>query len=66
MEHLPIVPVVLPLAAGALMLLLDERRHALKAGIGTGPPKQSATRTTSRSYTQRSKIYKISTTKSVK
>jgi multicomponent K+:H+ antiporter subunit D len=33
-EHLVIVPVVLPLAAGALMLLVDERRHALKAGIG--------------------------------
>jgi multicomponent K+:H+ antiporter subunit D len=31
MNHLVIVPVVLPLAAGALMLLLDERRHALKA-----------------------------------
>ena len=35
-EHLIIVPVVLPLAAGALMLLVDERRHALKAGIGLG------------------------------
>ena len=33
-EHLVIAPVVLPLAAGALMLLVDERRHALKAGIG--------------------------------
>lgn len=31
--HLPIVPVVLPLAAGALMLLLDERRERLKAAI---------------------------------
>ena len=33
-DHLPIVPVVLPLVAGALTLLLDERRIALKAGIG--------------------------------
>ena len=32
-NHLVIVPVVLPLAAGGLMLLLDERRHALKAAI---------------------------------
>jgi multicomponent K+:H+ antiporter subunit D len=31
--HLVIVPVVLPLAAGALMLLFDERRRRLKAGI---------------------------------
>ena len=31
--HLPVVPVVLPLAAGALMLLLDERRERLKAAI---------------------------------
>ena len=31
--HLPIVPIVLPLAAGALMLLLDERRERLKAAI---------------------------------
>jgi multicomponent K+:H+ antiporter subunit D len=29
--HLVVLPVVLPLAVGALMLLLDERRHALKA-----------------------------------
>ena len=33
-NHLPVLPVVLPLAAGALMLVLDERRNALKAGIG--------------------------------
>jgi multicomponent K+:H+ antiporter subunit D len=33
-EHLVIVPIVLPLAAGAAMLLLDERRLALKAAIG--------------------------------
>lgn len=31
--HLVIAPVVLPLAAGALMLFLDERRHALKAAL---------------------------------
>jgi multicomponent K+:H+ antiporter subunit D len=32
-DHLPIVPVVLPLATGALMLLIDERRHAIKGLI---------------------------------
>ena len=32
-SHLVIVPVVLPLAAGALILLVDERRHGLKAAI---------------------------------
>ena len=32
-EHLMIVPLVLPLVAGALMLLLSERRRTLKAGI---------------------------------
>ena len=32
-EHLIAVPVVLPLASGALMLLLDEQRRALKAAI---------------------------------
>jgi multicomponent K+:H+ antiporter subunit D len=31
--HLPIVPIALPLFAGALMLLLDERRQALKAAV---------------------------------
>ena len=30
-EHLVIAPIVLPLAFGALLLLLDERRHAAKA-----------------------------------
>ena len=30
-EHLVIAPIVLPLAAGALLLLFDERRHRLKA-----------------------------------
>ena len=30
-EHLAIVPIVLPLAFGAMLLLLDERRHATKA-----------------------------------
>jgi multicomponent K+:H+ antiporter subunit D len=33
-EHLVVVPVLLPLAAGAGMLLLDEQRVWLKAGIG--------------------------------
>jgi multicomponent K+:H+ antiporter subunit D len=32
-EHLVVIPVVLPLAAGALMLLFDERRHRLKAAL---------------------------------
>jgi multicomponent K+:H+ antiporter subunit D len=32
-EHLVIVPIALPLAAGALMLVFDDRRHALKAAI---------------------------------
>lgn len=32
-DHLVIVPVILPLAAGAGMLLIDERRHRLKAAI---------------------------------
>ncbi len=32
-EHLAIVPIVLPLVAGATMLFLDERRLALKASI---------------------------------
>ena len=31
--HLIIVPVVLPLVTGALLLLLDERRHTLKATV---------------------------------
>jgi multicomponent K+:H+ antiporter subunit D len=33
-EHLVVAPVVLPLAVAALMLLLDERRYKLKAGLG--------------------------------
>ena len=32
-QHLVIAPVVLPLATGALLLLFDERRHALKAVV---------------------------------
>ena len=32
-EHLLILPILLPLFAGAVLLLFDERRHALKAGI---------------------------------
>ena len=32
-EHLMIAPVVLPLVAGAVMLLFDERRRKLKAGL---------------------------------
>jgi len=33
LDHLVALPVALPLAAAALMLLVDERRHALKAVI---------------------------------
>jgi len=33
-DHLPILPIVLPLAAGALMLVIEERRVAIKAAIG--------------------------------
>jgi multicomponent K+:H+ antiporter subunit D len=32
-DHLAIVPIVLPLAAGAAMLMIDEGRHTLKATI---------------------------------
>ena len=32
-DHLPILPIVVPLAAGAIMLVLEERRVALKAAI---------------------------------
>jgi len=32
-DNLVILPIVLPLVAGALLLLIDERRHALKAAI---------------------------------
>ncbi|HZQ60487.1 MAG TPA: monovalent cation/H+ antiporter subunit D [Casimicrobiaceae bacterium] len=35
-DHLVIVPVVLPLAAGAIMLVIDERRLAVKAAISIG------------------------------
>ena len=35
-EHLVIAPVVLPLVAGALLLLIDERRHAAKAALSLG------------------------------
>jgi len=33
-DHLIIVPIVLPLVCGAVMLLLDERRRTIKGGIG--------------------------------
>jgi multicomponent K+:H+ antiporter subunit D len=36
LHHLTIVPIVLPLVAGALMVLFDERRHALKATVSLG------------------------------
>ena len=32
--HVPVLPIVLPLAVAALMLLLDERRRIFKAGLG--------------------------------
>jgi multicomponent K+:H+ antiporter subunit D len=35
-DHLAILPIVLPLAAGAVMLIVDERRLGLKAAIGIG------------------------------
>ena len=34
--HLPVVPIVLPLAAGAVVLLIGERRHAWKAAVSAG------------------------------
>lgn len=34
-DHLVIVPILLPLITGALLLLFDERRHVLKAVIST-------------------------------
>ncbi|KLK89539.1 monovalent cation/H+ antiporter subunit D [Microvirga vignae] len=34
LDHLIIVPILLPLVSGAVMLLLAERRRALKGGIG--------------------------------
>ena len=33
LDHLVILPIVVPLAAGALMVMLDERRRPLKIGI---------------------------------
>lgn len=33
-DHMIVVPILLPLVSGALMLLFDERRRGLKAGIG--------------------------------
>jgi multicomponent K+:H+ antiporter subunit D len=35
-DHLLILPIVLPLVAGAAMLLIGERRHSLKAAINVG------------------------------
>src|SRR4051812_9699343 len=35
-DHLAVLPIVLPLAAGAVTLMLDERRIALKAAIAIG------------------------------
>ncbi len=34
MDHLTIAPIVLPLLAGAVMMLIDERRRTLKAMLG--------------------------------
>ncbi|MCM8737531.1 monovalent cation/H+ antiporter subunit D [Azospirillum sp. A1-3] len=34
MDHLTIAPIIIPLLAGALMMLIDERRRTLKAAIG--------------------------------
>jgi len=36
MEHLVVAPIVLPLAVGAALLLVDERRHRAKAVISLG------------------------------
>jgi len=35
-QHLLIAPILLPLAAGAALLLIEERRHTLKAGLNIG------------------------------
>jgi multicomponent K+:H+ antiporter subunit D len=35
-DHLLIAPIILPLVTGALLLLFDERRHALKALVNVG------------------------------
>ncbi|KQU65858.1 cation:proton antiporter [Aminobacter sp. DSM 101952] len=32
-QHLLILPILLPMAAGAILLLIEERRHGVKAGI---------------------------------
>ncbi|HYG84789.1 MAG TPA: monovalent cation/H+ antiporter subunit D [Azospirillum sp.] len=34
MDHLTIVPIIIPLLAGTLMMLIDERRRTLKAALG--------------------------------
>ena len=34
LDHLIVLPVLLPLVSGAMMLLLEERRRSLKGGIG--------------------------------
>lgn len=34
-EHLTVLPIVLPLATGAIMLLIDERRYALKGALAS-------------------------------
>lgn len=36
MQHLPIMPVVVPLVVGALMLLFDEKHRRLKLALGAG------------------------------
>lgn len=36
MQHLPIMPVVVPLIVGALMLLFDEKHRRLKLALGAG------------------------------
>ena len=33
-DHLVVAPLILPLAAGAVLLLMSEQRHALKAALG--------------------------------
>ncbi len=34
MDHLIVMPILLPLVVGAVMLLIDERHRAVKATIG--------------------------------
>lgn len=36
LQHLAVVPIVLPLLAGALLLVVDEPRHAFKASVSAG------------------------------